>query len=109
MVQGLDSQSILQIHKQNSFNMSELQNCEGDSLKYFVNILKAYGLDQQGESSRLETENLTYQPKQGGHLRVAKEELQELHVDLQNLNSKVAKEDLQQLEHQGSYPNAIKE
>jgi hypothetical protein len=26
MVQGLDSQSMFQIHKQNSFNMLELQN-----------------------------------------------------------------------------------
>jgi len=46
MVQGLDSQSMFQIHKQNSFSMSKLPNCEKDSLKSFINILKAHGLDQ---------------------------------------------------------------
>jgi hypothetical protein len=62
--------------------MSKLPNCEKYSLKYFINILKAYGLDQQRESnrgvvetSRLETKVLTYQPEQGGHFRIAKEEL----------------------------------
>jgi len=45
MVQGLDSQSIFQIHNQNSFNTLKLPNCEKDSLKSFINILKAYGLD----------------------------------------------------------------
>ncbi len=109
MVQGLDSQSMFQIHKQNSFSMWELPNYKKDSLKSFINILKAYGLDQQRKSFRLQIEVLAYQPKQGGHLRVAKKELQELEVDMQNLNSKVAKEDLQQLEHQGSNPSAIKE
>jgi hypothetical protein len=102
MVQGLDSQSMFQIHKQNSFSMSKLPNCEKDSLKSFINILKAYGLDQQRKSFRLQIKVLTYQPKQGGHLRVAKRELQELEVDMQNLNSIVVKKDLQQLEHQGS-------
>jgi hypothetical protein len=57
--------------------------------------LRAYGLDQQGESFRLETKILTYQPKQGGHLRVAKEELQELEVDLLNLDNRISKENLQ--------------
>jgi hypothetical protein len=45
--------------------------------------LTAYGLDQQresnigiAESSKSKIEILTYQPEQGGHLRVAKEELQ---------------------------------
>jgi len=45
MVQGLDSQSIFQIHKKNSFSMSKLPNCDKDNLKSFINILKAYGLD----------------------------------------------------------------
>jgi len=73
---------IFQIHKKNYFNMSELPNCERDSLKSFINILRAYGLDQQWEnnikvveSSISKTEVLAYQPKQGGHLKVAKEEL----------------------------------
>ncbi len=47
--------------------MLELPNCEKDSLKSFINILKAYGLYQQGESSRLETKVIAYQPKQGRH------------------------------------------
>jgi hypothetical protein len=53
---------FFQIQKQNSFSMSQLPNCEKDYLKSFINILKAYGLDQQKESnigvvesSRLET------------------------------------------------------
>ncbi len=68
--------------------MLKLPNCERTSLKSFIDILKTYGLDQQRESnmrvvenSRLETKVLTYQPEQGGHLRVAKEKLQELEVD----------------------------
>jgi hypothetical protein len=32
---------------------------------------------------------------QGGHLRVTKEKLQKLEVDMQSLNNRVAKEDLQ--------------
>jgi hypothetical protein len=67
MVQGLDSQSIFQIHKQIFFNMLELPNCEKVSLKSFINILKAYGLYQQGESYRLETKVVAYQAKQGRH------------------------------------------
>jgi hypothetical protein len=96
--------------------MLELPNCERDSLKFFINILRTYGLNQQRESKigvienfRLETKVLTYQPEQGGYFRVAKEELQELKVDQQNLNSRVAIEDLQQLEHQGLDPNLINE
>jgi hypothetical protein len=101
---------------QNSFNMSKLPNCERDSLKSFIHILRAYGLDYQRESnigvvenSRSKIEILAYQSKQGGHFRVAKEELQKLKVDQHNLNSRVAIEDLQQLEHQGSNLSAIKE
>jgi len=82
--------------------MSKLPNCERDNLKSFINILRAYGLNQQKEnnigvvkSSRSEKEVLTYQPKQGRHLRIAKEELQKLKVDLQNLNSRLAKKKLQ--------------
>jgi hypothetical protein len=62
---------------------SKFSNYEKDSLKSFFNILKAYGLNKQRESnigvvkkSKSETKVLTYQPKQGGHLRVVKEELQ---------------------------------
>jgi hypothetical protein len=36
---------FFQIHKQNSFNMSQLPNCERDYLKSFINILKTYELD----------------------------------------------------------------
>ncbi len=86
--------------------MSKLPNCERDSLNSFINILRVYGLDQQKEgkigvvqSFRSKIEVLTYQPKQGGHLKIAKEELQELEVDQQNPNSKVVKEDLQQLKY----------
>jgi hypothetical protein len=43
--------SIFQIHKQNSFSILELPSCEKDSLKSFINILKAYGLDQQRPSN----------------------------------------------------------
>jgi hypothetical protein len=53
-----------------------------DSLKSFINILRAYGLNQQHENNIKVVENsiskikvFTYQPKQGGHLKVAKEEL----------------------------------
>jgi hypothetical protein len=60
--------------------MSKFPNCEKDSLKSFINILKAYGLNQQKESNigvvesfRSKTEFLAYQPEQGGHLRVTKE------------------------------------
>jgi hypothetical protein len=49
--------------------MLELPNCERDSLKSFINILRAYGLDQQKENNirivnsfRLEIEILAYQP-----------------------------------------------
>jgi hypothetical protein len=62
--------------------MLEFPNCEKDSLKFFINILRSYGLDQQWESnirileiSRLKTKVLAYQPKQGGHRKIAKEEL----------------------------------
>jgi hypothetical protein len=80
--------------------MPEFPNCERNNLKSFINILKAYGLDQQRESnievvenSILETKVLAYQLEYGGHLRVAKKELRELKVDQQNLNSKIAIED----------------
>jgi hypothetical protein len=116
MVQGSIHNPIFQIHKQKNFSMSELSNCERNSLKSFINILKAYGLDQQRESNivvvesfRLKTKFLAYQLEQGGHLKVTKEKLQELEVDQQNLNSIIAIEDLQQLEHQGSDPCAINE
>ncbi len=96
--------------------MSKLPNCEKDSLKPFINILRAYELDQQRENNigvvksfRLKIEILAYQLDQGGHLRIAKEELQKLEVDQHNLNSIVAIKDLQQLEHQGSNLNVIKE
>ncbi len=56
--------------------MLELPNCERDSLKPFINILRTYGLDQQWESnigvvenSRLEIEVLAHQLEQGGPLR----------------------------------------
>jgi hypothetical protein len=69
-------------HKQKSFGISKLPNCERNSLKSFINILKAYELNQQRESNikvvksfKLETKALAYHPKQGGHLRIAKEEL----------------------------------
>ncbi len=51
MVQGLDSQSIFQIHKQNFFNMSKLPNCERDSLKSFINIFRTYEFDHLKESN----------------------------------------------------------
>ncbi len=73
---------IFQIHKQNSFSMLELPNCERDSLKFFINVLKAYGLDQQRESNirivksyKSKIDFLAYQREQGGHLKVAKEDL----------------------------------
>jgi hypothetical protein len=82
--------------------MSKLPNCEKDSLKPFINILRAYELDQQRENNigvvksfRLKIEILAYQLDQGGHLRIAKEELQKLEVDQHNLNSIVAIKDLQ--------------
>jgi len=63
--------------------MSKVSNCERG-----CNILKAYGLDQQRESNigvlesfRSKTKFLACQKKQGGHLKIAKEELQELEVD----------------------------
>jgi hypothetical protein len=56
--------------------MSKLSNCERDNLKYLVHM-EAYGLGIRV----VETKFLTYQPKQGRHLRVAKEELQKLEVD----------------------------
>jgi hypothetical protein len=82
--------------------MSKLPNCEKDSLKSFINILRAYGLDQQRESnigvvenSRSKAKVLSYQLEQGGHLRIAKEELQELEVNQQILHSRITIEDLQ--------------
>jgi hypothetical protein len=52
--------------------MSKLPNFEIDSLKSFINIFKAYGLDQQRENnigvvenSRSKTEVLAYQLEQG--------------------------------------------
>jgi hypothetical protein len=49
--------------------MSELPNCERDNLKSFINILRAYELDQHKENNigivksyRLETKVLAYQP-----------------------------------------------
>jgi hypothetical protein len=53
--------SFFQIHKQNSFNMSKLPSCEKNYLKWFINVLRTYGLNQQRscniegiESCRLE-------------------------------------------------------
>ncbi len=60
------------------------------------------------ESSRSKIKILAYQLELRGHLKIAKEKLQELKVNQQNINSRVAKEDLQQFEHQGSNPNVIK-
>jgi hypothetical protein len=81
--------------------MLELPNCEKDSLKSFINILKAYGFDHQKESNigiiksfKSKIKVLTYQLEQGGHLKIAKEELQELEVDQQNLNNRVTKKDV---------------
>jgi hypothetical protein len=51
MVQGLDHNPIFQIHKKFYFSMLELPNCERDSLKSFINILRAYGQDQQRENN----------------------------------------------------------
>ncbi len=63
--------------------MLKIPNCEKDKLKSFINVLRAYGLDQQNESNigvtksfKSKTKVLAYQPKLGGHLRVTKEELQ---------------------------------
>jgi len=81
MVQGLDSQSIFQIHKQNFFNMSKLPNCERDSLKSFINIFRTYEFDHLKESNiglvegfRSKIKILAYQLKQGGYLRIVKKE-----------------------------------
>jgi hypothetical protein len=38
--------------------MSKLPNCEKDSLKSFINILKSYGLDQQRASNIGIAENI---------------------------------------------------
>jgi hypothetical protein len=96
--------------------MLEFPNSEKNSLKSFIKILKAYGLDQQRESnigvvesSRSKTEVITYQLEQGGHLRITKKKLQELKVDQHNLNNRIAIEDLEQLQHQGSNLSVIKE
>ncbi len=82
MVQGLDSQFIFQIHKQNSFNMSKLPNCERDSLKSFINILRAYELDHLKESNirvvksfRSKIKIILYQLEQGKNFKIIKEEL----------------------------------
>jgi len=95
--------------------MSKLPNYEKDSIRSSINILKAYELNQQRESNigvvksfKLE-EALAYHPKKRGHLRVAKEELQELEVGLQNINSRITKKYLQQFEHQGLDISVIKE
>ncbi len=72
--------SFFHIHKQDSFNMSKVPSCEKDNLKYFINILKAYGLNQQRlskieriEICRSKTQVvLVDQQEQGGHFRVAK-------------------------------------
>jgi hypothetical protein len=84
--------------------MSKLPNCEKDSLKSFINILRSYGLDQQRVSNivvaknvRSETQVLTYHLEQGGHFTIAKEELQALKVDQQNLDITITKEDLEKL------------
>jgi hypothetical protein len=60
--------------------MSKVPSCEKDNLKYFINILKAYGLNQQRlskieriEICRSKTQVvLVDQQEQGGHFRVAK-------------------------------------
>jgi hypothetical protein len=84
--------------------MLKLPSCEKDSLKSFINILKASGLNQQRpnnigvvESCRSKTQVLTYQQEYKRHFRVSKEEPQE--IDQQNPDTKLAKEELQELEH----------
>jgi hypothetical protein len=77
---NLDTQIILSTHKENSFNMLELPSCERNSIKYFINILRAYGLNHQRssniervESCRSKTQVvLANQRKQGRHLKIAK-------------------------------------
>jgi hypothetical protein len=66
-------------------------------LKSFINILRSCGLDQQrpsnigiAKSARSLTQVLAYQPKQGGNFIVAKEKLQALEVDQQNLDITIA-------------------
>jgi hypothetical protein len=95
--------------------MSKLPSCERNSFKSFINILRAYKLDQQRSSNIERVENcrsktqvvVIGQKEQKGHLRVAKEEPQK--VDQHNPNTKLTKEELQELEHQRSNPNVIKE
>jgi hypothetical protein len=58
--------------------MSKLSNCERESLKSFINILKTYGLDQQRESNIGVVENFRLKTKFLAYLRVTKKELQEL-------------------------------
>jgi len=50
-MQGLDSPSIFQIQKQNFFNMLEFSNCDRNSLKPFINILRTYGSNRQKENN----------------------------------------------------------
>ncbi len=115
MVQIWIHNNIFQIEKQTSFNLLKVPNYEKNSLKFFINILKTYGLNQQRannikgivESCRSKTQVLTYQQEQKGQLRIAKEKPQE--IDQQNPNTKLAKQELQELEHQTLDLNVIKD
>ncbi len=87
-MQGLNSQSIFQIQSKILSAYQRFLIMKKDFQKSFINILRAYGLDQEREinirvveSSRSKTKVLAYQLKQGGHIRIAKEELQELEED----------------------------
>jgi hypothetical protein len=51
MVQIWIHNSIFLVEKQNFFNISKLSSCEKNILKFFINILKTYGLDQQRASN----------------------------------------------------------
>ncbi len=106
---------FLQTHKQNSFSMLELPSCEKNSFKYFINILRAYRLDQQRSNKIERIDNcrskthvvLIDQEEQKEHLRIAKKESQK--VDQPNQNIKLTKEEVQELEHQRLNLNVIKE
>ncbi len=94
--------------------MSKFPSCEKDNLKFFINILKAYELNQQRLGNIKIVENqiktqvvLVDQQEQGGHFRVAKKEPQK--VVQPNLSTTLTKEELQEFEHQRSNPSAIKE
>jgi alpha-mannosidase len=91
MVQIWIHNSIFQIHKQNSFNILGLPSYEKDSVKSFINFLRAYELDQY-KSSNIERvvksykQVLAYQQKQKKHFRIAKKEPQKIDKQNQTLN-----------------------